>query len=383
MNEATHRGFEPAKAARPDPIDQRARDYDVVDTDFHFSPAWPVIRERLKEPFKSRIWHYPAVGLEYNPEPANEKPGVGQDTHGTAATGADVLKIIDAFATGTVILNPGWNRPMSMFSEPVLAAVCAAYNDYLVEEVFPVSPRLKANIMVCQRNPELAAKEIRRVGRHAQFVGVFSEFSALYEQMGNARFDPIFDATREFDLVLTAHSGGWFNHFSPLFNGARTWIELFGNAPIANAIVHLAAMVTQGLFDKYPDQKILFQEGGVWWLSDFMLRIDEFYVSAPGDVALTERKLEAGERYLKRLPSQYILDNVRFSTQPITLPKNPKHLAWMLELCHAKELFCYSTDWPHQTMDPPNWLFEHPNEIGEDMRRAIIGGNARKLYSRL
>ena len=86
------------------------------------SPPWPVIRNYLKEPFKSRIWHYPAVGLEYNPEPANEKPGVGQDAHGTAGTGAEVLRVLDQFGTDTVILNPGYNRPMSVFSEPVLAA---------------------------------------------------------------------------------------------------------------------------------------------------------------------------------------------------------------------------------------------------------------------
>ena len=122
MNEASHSGFESAKAIKPDPINPKVRGMDVVDTDFHFSPPWPVIRSYLQEPFKSRLWHYPAVGLEYNPEPANEKPGVGQDAHGTAGTGADVLKILDEFAIGTVILNPGYNRPMSMFNETVLDA---------------------------------------------------------------------------------------------------------------------------------------------------------------------------------------------------------------------------------------------------------------------
>ncbi len=383
MNDISRSGFEAAKPVNPDPINPKIRAMEVIDTDFHFTPPWPVIRNYLAEPFKSRIWHYPAVGLEYNPEPANEKPGVGQDSHGTAGTGAEALRVLDQFGSDTVILNPGYNRPMSIFSEPVLAAFCAAHNDYMIKEVFPVSPRLKANMMVCQRNPEMAAAEIRRVGNHSQFVGVFTEFSALYEQIGNARFDPIFDAMRGQDLVLTAHSGGWFNHFSPMFNGARTWVELFGNAPIANAIVHLAAMIMQGLFDKYPKQKVLFQEGGVWWLSDFMLRVDEFYVSAPGDIALTERKLAAGERYLRKLPSEYIMENVRFSTQPITIPKNPKHFGWMLELCRAGDLFCFSTDWPHQTMDAGNWVVEHPGQINEEMQKAILAGNARKLYSRI
>ena len=386
MNESRHTGYaelERAEAIQPDPIDPRIRTMEVIDTDFHFTPPWDTIRGYLKEPFKSLLFHFPVGGLEYNPEPANEKPGVGQDTHGTAATGADVIAILDQFGTDIVVLNPGYNRPQSIFNEPVIAAIAAAHNDYLIEKVFPVSDRIKANLMICHRDPQMGADEIRRVGHHRQFVGVYSSFSSLYEPLGNAKYDPILDAMRDFDLVLTAHSEGFFPHFSPLWTGARTWIELFGNAPAGNAMAHLAAMIVQGMFDKYPAQKVIFQEGGYWWIPDLMLRLDDFYLGAAGDIALVERKLAAGERKLHKMPSQYILDNVRFSTQPITMPKNRKHFAWLLELCHADELFCFSSDWPHQTMDPANWVVENPDCIPEDMQRKLLSGNARKLYARL
>ena len=372
-----------AEAISPDPINPKIRKLEVIDTDFHFTPRWETLRGYLKEPFKSRLFHYPVGSLEYNPEPANEKPGVGQDTHGSATTGAEVLAVLDRFGTDIVVLNPGYNRPQSIFNEPVIAAVAAAHNDYLIEEVFPVSDRIKANLMICHRDPQMGAAEIRRVGRHKQFVGVYTSFSALYEPIGNARYDPILDAMAEFDLVLTAHSEGFFPHFTPLWTGARTWIELFGNAPAGNCMAHLAAMIVQGMFDKYPKQKVIFQEGGYWWLPDFMLRLDDFYMSSAGDIALVERKLAAGERGLRRVPSEYVLEHVRFSTQPITMPKNRKHFAWMLELCHAADLFCYSSDWPHQTLDPANWVVENPDCIPEDMQKSLLSGNARKLYGRL
>ncbi len=282
-----------------------------------------------------------------------------------------------------MVLNPGYNRPQAIFNEPVIAAIAAAHNDYLIEEVFPVSDRIKANLMICHRDPQMGAAEIRRVGRHRQFVGVFTSFSALFEPIGTAKYDPILDAMAEFGLVLTAHSEGWFPHFTPLWTGARTWIELFGNAPAGNAMAHLAAMIVQGMFDKYPSQKVIFQEGGYWWIPDLMLRLDDFYMMASGDIALVERKLAAGELVLHKMPSQYILDQVRFSTQPITMPKNRKHFAWMLELCHAEDLFCYSSDWPHQTMDPANWVVENPDCIPEDMQKKLLSANARKLYGRL
>jgi predicted TIM-barrel fold metal-dependent hydrolase len=114
-----------------------------------------------------------------------------------------------------------------------------------------------------------------------------------------------------------------------------------------------------------------------------MLRLDDFFMSSSGDIALVERKLESGERNLRKMPSEYVFEHVRFSTQPITIPKNRKHFAWMLELCHAQDLFCFSSDWPHQTMDPANWVVENPDCIGEEMQKKLLSGNARKLYTRI
>src|SRR5262249_20189107 len=129
MNEASHSALrrERAEAVQPDPVNPKIRTMEVIDTDFHFTPRWETIRSYLKEPSKSRLFHYPAGSPEYNPEPANEKPGVGQDTHGTAANAADVLRVLDQFGTDIVILNPGYNRPQSIFNEPVIAAVAAAH----------------------------------------------------------------------------------------------------------------------------------------------------------------------------------------------------------------------------------------------------------------
>src|SRR5437868_14747358 len=121
--------LEKAEAVSPDPINPKIRGLEVIDTDFHFSPKWETLRRYLKEPFKSRLYHFPVGSLEYNPAPANEKPGVGQDAHGTAAAGAEVIRVLDQFGIGTVVLNPGYTRPQAMFNEPVIAAISSAHND--------------------------------------------------------------------------------------------------------------------------------------------------------------------------------------------------------------------------------------------------------------
>ena len=82
MNIATNPNRQPAKRIKPNPIDPRAHDYKVVDTDFHFIPDWQVLRKFLKEPFRTELTKYPPVGGDYTPQYAIGIEGTGQETHG-------------------------------------------------------------------------------------------------------------------------------------------------------------------------------------------------------------------------------------------------------------------------------------------------------------
>ncbi len=374
---------EVAETVTPELINPKVRQMEVIDTDFHFMPSWAKIREHMAPPHRDRLYSYPATSTEFNPEAANAKPGMGQDVMGRAGTGPEVLTILDRIGVDTVTLNPGFNRPAAMLNAAAIEATASAYNDYLIKEVFPVSKRITASMMVCQRRPLAAAREIKRVGNHPQFVGVFAEFGQLTKPLASADFDPMWDAMRDLKLGLTYHTGGIVLHFSPTFEGVSTWTELFGNLTAANCIVNAGSMILQGLFDKYPDQKILFQEGGYWWVSDLMTRLDEYYTCHAGDICLLERKMESGERFLNKLPSEYVLSNIRFSTQPMSRPRNRKHWGMMLEINYASDLLCYSSDWPHQTFDPANWVVENPDLIDEEMQKRILSGNAKEVFPRL
>jgi predicted TIM-barrel fold metal-dependent hydrolase len=371
-----------AEVVRPDAIDPRGRLTEVIDTDFHFVPPFETLRRYFDEPFKSRLRRYPQVASEYSPDAAIGKMGTGQSVLGEAHTAHDVIRVLDEIGVDIVVLSPGFQRPQNIFSSPTITALARAYNDYLIEEVFPVSNRIKASIMINQRDPDAGAAEIRRVAPAAQFVSAYSEFGGTYKPIGSAQHDPIFDALAAYDLPLSVHVGTFWQPASPLSAGARTWVELLGISPMGTAMACMGSMIMQGLFDKYPRQKVLVQEGGFWWVIDFMLRADEFYLDHPGDVALVERKLEARGNYLNRLPSEYVLEHFRFSTQPMCRPKSSEHMKWLLEIASAENLLLYSSDWPHATFDPINWLFETP-ALSDSARRAILSGNARSLFSRL
>ncbi len=369
-----------AEHVKPDPIHPKAREMTVIDTDFHFTPTFSSIQKYLPEPFKSIIKSMPLTGADYDARYAIAMEDTGLNVQGKVQTAEDILKAIDYNAVDTVIVDPGL-RPVSFFNEPVITAFAQAYNDYLINEVFPVSDRIKGTIMINQRDPRAAAHEIQRVGHHTNFVGVYGEFGAT-EQIGTVNFDPLYDALDEYDLPLILHASGFWPQRSTLANGTRTWAEMIGISWPAFASAHLGSMIFQGVFDKYPQQKVLIQEGGIWWIIDFMLRMDEFYLDHPNDIQLVERKLACGEKFLNKMPSEYVLEHCRFSTQPMSKPKNPKHFKYLLEMCHADKLLLYSSDWPHVTYDPPNWVVES-NIIPEEMQKRILSENAKELFTRL
>jgi len=381
MNVMTNPKRENAMRVKPNPIDKRAQGYRVVDTDFHFLPEWNELRKYMKEPFKSVAKSYPPVGGDYGPAYALDLEGTGQETQGRARTAADILRVLDEIGVETVIIVPGFQRPQSMFNQSLLSETCRAYNDMLINEVIPVSPRIKCEIMINHRNPADGAAEIRRVGGNKGFVSVFTEFGGNYEPIGTAKHDPIYDAAIEYDLAVTSHIGSFWQQFTPMHQGARTWTELFGISTLGIGMSYIASMIMQGLFDKYPDLRIVLKEGGYWWMPEFQARIDDFYLNHPGDIKLTERLLESGEKFLRKMPSEYIWSNVRFASQPMCIPKNIEHFKMLMEMCRGEDMLLYSSDWPHATFDPLNWVFEKP--ISEEGRKKILGDNARAWFKRL
>src|SRR6204780_16989 len=176
MNVMSDPRRERATRVKPDPIDPRGRAYQVVDTDFHLLPEWSDLRKYMKEPFRSELTGYPLAGGDYSPKYATGLEGTGQETQGRARTAADVLRVIEEIGVDTVIVTPGFTRPHSMFHQDRVTATAPAYNDFLISEGWPASPLIKAEIMINPRNPADGAAEIRRVGAHPGFVGVYTEF---------------------------------------------------------------------------------------------------------------------------------------------------------------------------------------------------------------
>jgi len=84
--------------------------------------------------------------------------------------------------------------------------------------------------------------------------------------------------------------------------------------------------------------------------------------------------------WVKRRPSAYVNERVRFTTQPCEEPPDPKHFEMILDLIGGYELMLFSSDYPHWDYDDPKWTLAR---IPAAHREAVKKGNALGFYNTL
>jgi predicted TIM-barrel fold metal-dependent hydrolase len=251
-----------------------------------------------------------------------------------------------------------------MASPHLAEALCSAYNDLLLEWLRR-DPRLKGSIAVATQDPQHAAREIRRVGGDPEVVQVLLP-SGARAGYGHPQFDPIYDAAAEVGLVVGIHAGadGCGVLGAPTATGWPTyyieWHTLLSTAMIS----HLTSLVCHGTFEKFPKLRVTMIEGGVCWLPGLLWRLDGNYKALRMEVP-----------WLKHLPSEYVREHVRLTTQPLERPESTRDLRAVLEII-GPELLLFATDYPHWDFDNPLFFPLH----GEWAER-VLDTNARDWYS--
>ncbi len=128
----------------------------------------------------------------------------------------------------------------------------------------------------------------------------------------------------------------------------------------------LSSLVLEGVFEAIPDMRLLVVEGGIGWIPSLAWRLDAQWKRFRGEVP-----------HLKRPPSEYIRDNMWFTTQPIDEPDRPSDLRTTIEWIGWDKLL-FSTDYPHWDSDDPRYVFKFPLSTTE--RRMVFRDNARAFY---
>jgi predicted TIM-barrel fold metal-dependent hydrolase len=247
------------------------------------------------------------------------------------------------------------------------AALASAYNEWQIDRWLDPEPRLFGSVHVVTDDPRVAAAEIDRVAAHPQIVQVLLPTSSR-KQYGAPIYRPIFEAAARNDLVIAMHQ--YAGHTTnPALGVPRTFFEWHTLAAPQAGAAHIMSLIAGGVFDLFPDLKVVLLEAGVTWVPWLMWRADENYKEFRSEVP-----------WVKRLPSEHIRDNVRLSTQPLGDIKWRDFIK-LVEMVDAQDMFVFSTDYPHYDADSFDTVF--PRGMPEELRTKIRSANALATYPRL
>lgn len=361
-------------------VPQQAFDDYIIDMDFHVNPMEDqllsyVEDDRVLDKLTTEFGPTPIAG-KWDAAYAINEGNEGLFTQGRAEYPEDVREACEGLAIDEPIVNPGINS-LPVQHHPILKnGVCQAANDYMLDNF--VDEGMFTSMMVPKWDPEFAVQEIERVGDESGVVAAYSWFDTKM-LWGAEQYDPIFEKLVEHDLPLLLHGSlSFWPQNTYIGDDMLTWTEVLGFDWPIHGIINTVNMIMRGVFDRYPELNVVLQEAGHWWVPFLRYRMDEFYEMHPEDIQITPRKMEANERYLNRTPSEYLRDNFYICTQPFALPRKGGEATEMLDLCMAEDIFVYSSDWPHQTLDPPTWFYT-TNAFDEDLKESILSRNAKEI----
>jgi uncharacterized protein len=227
-------------------------------------------------------------------------------------------------------------------------AMCTAANDWTIDRWLKLDPRLHAELVVSVAAPEAAAAEIRRVGGHPKFDGVLIGGNPLNRPLGDAVFDPVYEAASEMGLPIVYHAFGSDRPSAQSYHAGGN-IGFIEGATLLNEqpMHYISSLITGGSFEKFPTLKVIIKEYGCLWLPFVIWRLDEIYDD-----------LRFESPWVKRWPSEYIHDHVRVGTQPLEdSPDDPRASGEILtQIDGMEDILLFCTDYPHSSMDDPTWL---------------------------
>lgn len=346
--------------------------YFVVDTDIHPAPDPNRTIEFLPEPWRTRYSkgsRGPGHLGYWNPNGYMRSDTLlPNGTRIEDSPTALAKHHFDSFGIHYGILNPEYSLSVGLSPEAEYAAsVLSAINDVFVHDWLPVDARFRLSIMVQLADPQLAAKEIHRLGDHPQIAQVLMP-SASHLPLGNRYFHPIYAAAAEHHLPVAIHPGleGLGISGAPTAAGYPSNYLEWHTGLVTSYIAQLVSLVTEGVFQKFPTLRFVLIEGGVSWLPAVMWRFDKNW-----------KALRSTAPWLDRPPSEVIREHVLLTTQPMEEPDNTRHYRTMLEMFDAAHMLMFSSDFPHWDGDTPDFS---ARAFPQEMRARVMGETAREVY---
>jgi predicted TIM-barrel fold metal-dependent hydrolase len=370
----------PEPRSKREPVSRSKREsYRIIDSDVHptLPHGLPDLYEYMPRDWRVRFerktgWNdgsRPLMGRFAMPN----MRGVRLDIHGPNGTpaGSDpewaARDLFDDWNIDCAILyNLQTGNQSNVMTAPDEANVIArAGNEYYAERWLPADPRYMLVMHVAPEDPVAAAAEIRRYGQNPRVAAV--ALTPINMLFGNRYFWPIYEAASELELPIYSHvvTTQFQYQGAPAVCGGNPeshpeYRSLLGQIAESN----VNSLVWTGTFERFPGLKFLFVEYSFTWVLSLLWEMDRNFVN--------EREATP---WLKKRPSEYVHENIRFSTQPLV--EAPRDELYQLIDLMGPDLLMFSSDYPHFDNDPPAEVFRG---LDPEVQRMIYVDNALDAF---
>ena len=303
---------------------------------------------------------------------AHNPPGAFEDPSPTGW-----VRFLDELGLDAAVLYPTDALAFGKMIDVDLAIGTArAYNDWLHAAYLQRDARLKGIALIPLQDPDAAVDELRRAVNELGMVGALLPSTGLKTHLGDKVYWPVYAEADRLGCCLSvhggAHSGLGFDHLN-VFAAIHALGHPFG------ITIAFASLVINGIFEKFPNARFGFLEGGVGWFLMALERLEGSYRAfTPYDPRAELLRLEPGESV-----ATYILRHVRAGRIFVGVEGGEPALAYAVKTL-GPEAFVFSSDFPHEVnvatcRHEIQEVLEN-EELSLEDKRAIFYRNAERLY---
>ncbi|MCR9278986.1 MAG: amidohydrolase [Pseudomonadaceae bacterium] len=260
--------------------------------------------------------------------------------------------------------------------ERTLAGV-RAHNRWLVD-FCNEDPARRAGVgLILPNDLDEAIKDIEFIARSGLRGGVLLPLippdCTWLKPLFDPAWDRVFAAIADAGLVMNQHSG----QGSPDYGSGAVAEALWISEVTFYCQTGFRHLLMSGVFEKYPSLKYILTESGCGWVPDMLQSLDRIHMGFKHG-AIGELSYEGMEWVLKEPPSAYAARNCYYGA---SFPSE-KDLAGIDQIGTDRVL--WGNDYPHYEGTFPYNLESLRltfADMPEEMRRAVFGRNAAKLYN--
>lgn len=255
-----------------------------------------------------------------------------------------------------------WDAIRQLANAELSVALVRAYNDWLAEFCLHAPTRFFGLAKLPTTSVEDAVAELRRGVDLGLRGAILDAWPSGAHAGGHPSDDPFWEAVNDLQVPISLHYGfGAADRTAPP-SGIAPGLK----PPMADALL---PMIAAGVFDRFPEVKVVFAHGDAGWALHWMEFFDINYVRHKH---LSEYALQDPDA----LPSDYIRKHVWFTFhQDRPAVKNRSRLG-RVHLMWASHFPYEDSNWP----DNRQQAMRVTDEAPADDRHALLAGNVARLY---